>query len=99
MVPNKKFAKLAETAKDLRSGDLSASMLWETARQRHESRNDKLNAYIVWADELATRMANTADAAFAAGLDLGPLQGLPVSFKDHYGVSGLPTYAGCRPRG
>jgi aspartyl-tRNA(Asn)/glutamyl-tRNA(Gln) amidotransferase subunit A len=91
---NNKTTTLAETAKRLRAGEVSATALWDTMRQCHDSRGDAMNAYAVWADGLAMRMANVADEAFAAGLDLGPLQGLPVSFKDHYGVSGLPTYAG-----
>lgn len=94
MVHNNKTETLAETAKRLRTGEVSASALWDTMRQCHDSRGDELNAYIVWADGMAAKMAHLADEAFAAGLELGPLQGLPVSFKDHYGVAGLPTYAG-----
>ena len=89
---------LAETARALRSGELTSRSLLETARQNHEDRGDQLNAYLVWADEMATKAAVAADAAFAAGRDLGLLQGLPVSFKDHYGVEGLPTYAGTSMR-
>ena len=40
------------------------------------------------------RQAAAADAAFAAGNRLGPLQGIPVSVKDLYGVEGLPIFAG-----
>ncbi|MEP4378363.1 MAG: amidase [Alphaproteobacteria bacterium] len=87
-------ATLGKTAKRLRAGELSASTLWATMRERHDARGNKLNAYVVWAAGLAAQMATGADAAFAAKLDLGPLQGLPISFKDHYGVAGLPTYAG-----
>lgn len=94
MRQNNQISTLAETAKQLRAGELSASTLWDTMRQRHDAHGDVLNAYVVWADGLAAQMATGADEAFAANLDLGPLQGLPISFKDHYGVAGFPTYAG-----
>jgi len=89
---------LAEAAGALRSGDVTARALWEAAQERHAVRGDQLNAYLVWADEMAAKSAVAADAAFAAGRDLGPLQGLPISFKDHYGIDGLPTYAGTSRR-
>ena len=93
-----KYETLAGAAEALRLGEVSSYEIWETARQRYEARKDELNAYVDWADKLATRTARAADATFAAGLDLGPLHGLPVSFKDHYGINGLPTYAGSSKR-
>lgn len=53
-----------------------------------------LNAYKLWAPDFARRQAEAADAAFAAGIVAGPLQGIPVSIKDLYGVAGLPIFAG-----
>jgi aspartyl-tRNA(Asn)/glutamyl-tRNA(Gln) amidotransferase subunit A len=90
--------RLAETASELRSGKVSATRLWDTAQDRHGEWGEKLNAYVAWAPELGQATAQAADAAFAAGIDLGPLQGLPLSFKDHYGVESLPTYAGSSKR-
>lgn len=40
--------------------------------------------------------ARAADHLFAAGIYLGPLQGILVSVKDVYGLEGLPTFAGTR---
>ena len=42
----------------------------------------------------ARKCANAADAAFAAGMRAGSLQGIPTSIKDLYGVPGFPTHAG-----
>lgn len=49
---------------------------------------------MTWTPAFAINQATAADAAFHAGTDLGPLQGIPVSVKDLFGVAGLPTYAG-----
>ncbi|MSQ53659.1 MAG: amidase, partial [Betaproteobacteria bacterium] len=57
--------------------------------------NERLHS---WAPDSAAAAARAADAAFKAGADLGPLQGLPLSFKDHYGIEGMPTYAGSSRR-
>lgn len=42
------------------------------------------------------RRARVIDEMLAAGLDTGSLMGLPVSFKDLYGIRGMPTFAGLR---
>jgi aspartyl-tRNA(Asn)/glutamyl-tRNA(Gln) amidotransferase subunit A len=39
-----------------------------------------------------------ADAAFAAGVMVGPLQGLPVSIKDLFAAAGYPCFAGSSRR-
>ena len=84
---------LAEIAAGLRVGDVTATALFEAAEARHMER-EGLAAYKLWDGDGARRMAAAADAAFAVGADLGPLQGLPVSIKDLYGVDGLPCFAG-----
>lgn len=53
-----------------------------------------LGAYRTMDPERTRRMARAADAALDAGLDTGPLLGVPVSIKDLYGVPGYPTFAG-----
>src|SRR5262245_3240042 len=82
---------IAAIAGQLAEGKLRVRSLVEAAQARHEP---KLNAYKTWAPDFALRQAEAADAAFAAGNRLGPLQGIPVSVKDLYGVEGLPTFAG-----
>ncbi|TNF35140.1 MAG: amidase [Deltaproteobacteria bacterium] len=80
---------LNELGRRLRDGRLSAVELAAEARA-----NDTHGAYVS-VDEARTRAAaEAADAAFRAGVDLGPLQGIPVSVKDLYGVPGFPTAAG-----
>ena len=61
---------------------------------RHGGFESSLNAYQYWdADRLRTE-AEAVSRLLAAGVDLGPLMGLPVSIKDIYGVAGMPTHAG-----
>jgi aspartyl-tRNA(Asn)/glutamyl-tRNA(Gln) amidotransferase subunit A len=53
-----------------------------------------LHAYPLWAPAQARVVAQAADAAFAAGVTVGPLQGLPVSIKDLFAASGYPCSSG-----
>lgn len=88
---SKSLAPVNVVAKELRRGTLSASDL---LMECQGSRRAALNAYQTWSPEFAERQALAADSAFRAGIDAGPLQGIPVSAKDLFGVAGLPTYAG-----
>jgi aspartyl-tRNA(Asn)/glutamyl-tRNA(Gln) amidotransferase subunit A len=82
-------ASISALASALRSGETSARELLEQARK-----NDRHGAYLTVDEARSAREAAAADALFAAGVELGPLQGLPVSVKDLYGVPGYPTFAG-----
>ncbi|MDX1606950.1 MAG: amidase, partial [Candidatus Competibacterales bacterium] len=82
---------LTALARDLAEGRRRAAELAEAAGAAHRP---ELNAYLTWTPEFARRQAAAADAALAAGVRPGPLTGIPVSVKDHFGVSGLPVYAG-----
>ena len=83
-------ASIAELGAALREGSARAvDLLDQVAANRDES----LGAYKLWLPDRAAAAA-MADAAFAQGLDFGPLQGLPISVKDLYGLAGTPTHAG-----
>lgn len=85
---------LAELADQLKTGSLSAEELLQTAVSNHDATSESLNAYITWDLESATKQARVVDASIAAGLDTGPLQGLPISVKDLFGIKNYPTFAG-----
>jgi len=85
---------LADVARALRDGATTARALLAAASARREAAADRFDTYRTWAPDHAARHAAAADALLAAGSDAGPLQGIPVSLKDLYGVAGLPTFAG-----
>ena len=98
-MPNDLLSRsLIEIAVDLRARRVTARELVEAAIDRHERYGERLHAYSLWAQEQALVVAQAADAAFAAGLTIGPLQGLPVSIKDLFAASGYPCFAGSSRR-
>ncbi len=80
----------------LRDGRVTAAALVDEANACHRASESTLGAYKAWSPDVARAQAVAADALFAAGIDLGPLQGIPVSVKDLYGVEGLPVFAGAK---
>ena len=85
---------LESIARDLRSGALRAEALADRAIAAHQAGGAALNAYKTWDGARALEQARAIDALLAAGRDLGPLMGIPVSVKDLFGVPGLPVFAG-----
>ena len=88
---------LSEISDALGAGDVSSRALTEAAIARRAAAHHGahgLEAYKTWDPERALAQAAAADAARALGRELGRLQGVPVSIKDIYGVTGMPTFAG-----
>ena len=87
---------ILELGRRLRSGETSAEALVRHALDRIEALDPKLNAFRLVCEERAVASARAADTQLRAGVDLGPLHGIPYAAKDLYDVAGLPTSAGCR---
>ncbi|MET4577609.1 amidase [Ottowia thiooxydans] len=87
---------IAELGRALRSGCLSATSLAHHVIRQHRQHGELLGAYKFFDERACLAQAAVADSAFKAGMDLGPLQGIPISVKDMYGVSGWPTFAGAK---
>ncbi|MDE0780580.1 MAG: amidase [Alphaproteobacteria bacterium] len=85
---------LTDLSVDLRDGRTTARDLAEWAIANHDTRGGVLAAYKTWDPDRLRAEADVADGALAAGIDLGVLQGIPISVKDLYGVRGYPTFAG-----
>lgn len=82
---------IAEAGAALRSGALSSVALTEAALAQIEAWEDAVHAFITPTPELALARAAQADAERAAGIDLGPLHGIPYGLKDIYDTAGLRT--------
>jgi hypothetical protein len=89
---------LVEIAQELRERRFTSLEVVEAAIARHERFGERLHAYCLWTPEKARETAKAADAAFASGATVGPLQGLPISIKDLYAAEGLPCFAGSSRR-
>jgi aspartyl-tRNA(Asn)/glutamyl-tRNA(Gln) amidotransferase subunit A len=84
---------MAEAAKALRAGRLSALDLVESSLDAIATHNDATHAFIRVDADGARASARQMDEERAAGGDRGPLHGLPVSLKDLIDVAGVPTTA------
>lgn len=87
---------IADASTALRSGELTSSHLTRTILDRAIALNDALGAYVVITEDAAMEQAAAADADFAAGVDHGPLQGIPLAIKDIIAMKGAPTTANSR---
>jgi len=80
-----------ELAALVRSRQLSARELLDAHLQRIERIDPSLNAIVTLDADGARAAADAADAALAAGEDVGPLHGLPVAHKDTHATGGMRT--------
>jgi len=88
----------------LRAGTLSAVDLAKEHLARLDSHDGTVRAFVARNDEAVLAAARKADNDFAAGLDRGPLQGIPVAVKDMIDTAdfltqyGSALYRGHRPK-
>ena len=87
---------IADAAAALRAGTLTATALTEGILARIDALDGQLGAYVCTNPELALEAAATADADLAAGVDRGPLQGVPLAIKDIIATKDAPTTANSR---
>jgi Asp-tRNA(Asn)/Glu-tRNA(Gln) amidotransferase A subunit family amidase len=89
---------IAEAGRRLRNGTLTSLALTRAVLARIAERDPTYLAFYLVAAERALDDARRADADLAAGVDRGPLHGIPVGLKDLIDVAGLPTTAGSAGR-
>ncbi|QGG97025.1 amidase [Actinomarinicola tropica] len=87
---------IQDAATALRDGSLTAVTLTEAVLARVDERNDELGAYVTVCHDSARAAAAQADADLAAGIDRGPLQGIPLGIKDIIATADAPTTANSR---
>ena len=84
---------ITEAAEGLRAKRYSAVELTQAMLARADALDASLGVYITRMDETALAAAAQADADFAAGIDRGPLQGIPLGIKDIIATKDAPTTA------
>lgn len=84
---------ITDAAQQLRAGKLSSVELTEALLARTHASQETVAAFITITDQPALAAARQADADFAAGIDRGPLQGIPLGVKDIIATSDAPTTA------
>ncbi|MGY1781394.1 amidase [Geodermatophilus sp. SYSU D01036] len=80
-----------ELAALVRAREVSARELLEAHLARIERIDPQVNAIVTLDAEGARAAADAADAALAAGEEVGPLHGLPVAHKDTHATGGMRT--------
>jgi Asp-tRNA(Asn)/Glu-tRNA(Gln) amidotransferase A subunit family amidase len=91
------FPDLAELGRMIRAGETTPTELARRALDRLERTGRELNALVTLTPERAMAEAAAAEADFAAGVDRGPLQGIPYGAKDLLAAAGYPTSWGAAP--
>ncbi|GAB2659293.1 amidase family protein [Kribbella swartbergensis] len=79
-----------EIAARIRAGEVTSTEVTEQLLARIAA-GTQVNTVIETRTEFALQAAAEADAAVAAGRDVGPLHGVPMTVKDCFNVAGLHT--------
>ncbi len=92
------WASAADLARRIRRRELSAVEVMTATIERIERRNPSLNAFVFLDFDQAMARARDAEAALAAGSNVGPLHGVPAAMKDLFDFKpGWPsTFGGVR---
>ena len=77
---------------------VTSAKVTDSCLDRIASDNPSLNAFILVMADAARRQAAEADRELAAGMDRGPLHGVPISIKDLFDIEGTATTAASRVR-
>ena len=85
------MSSIAEMGRQLRAGQTTSLLLTQAALDRVAALDGALHAFITVTADRAMADARRADAAFAAGRDAGPFQGIPYALKDIYDTAGIRT--------
>ena len=87
---------ILEAASALRRKEVSSVELTVESLDRIARQNPKLNAFLTVLDKEARVSAAQADKERSAGIDRGPLHGIPVAVKDVFYMAGIRTTGGSK---
>jgi len=89
----KDYVTLAELSAAIHAGETTSVEITETLIERADRLDPVLGTYLARFDETALSSAATLDAELAAGVDRGPLHGIPLGIKDIIATDEGPTTA------
>lgn len=87
-------SSVIQLAADVRSGATTAASVTEIALARIAEVNDRVNAFVAVDAEGAREQAARIDERIAAGVEVGPLAGIPIGVKDLEDATGFVTTHG-----
>ena len=90
------YLTIREVGERLKRREVSPVELTTAALDRAEALDGSLNAFITITRTEALEQARLSEQALAAGHDLGPLHGIPISLKDLYQTAGVKTTGGSK---
>jgi len=85
---------IVSAADQIRRRELSSEELVDSVLRRLRETEDYSRAWAYVDEQGARAAAAAADGDLLAGLDKGPLSGIPIGIKDVIDVAGMPTEAG-----
>ena len=89
---------LVDLARAIRAGETTSESATQRCLAVIRDRDPSINAFIRVLDDTALDTARTADRELRSGRDRGVLHGIPISIKDIFDMSGLPTTAASHVR-
>ncbi|WP_227270448.1 amidase [Roseobacter weihaiensis] len=91
------FAPLTSLSHWIASGQITSRQLTEIYLARIEVLNPRLECYATVTPEMALAEADAMDSLSRAGVNLGPLHGIPYGLKDLFDTKGITTGWGAEP--
>lgn len=85
---------IQEAGAALRARQVSSRELTQACLAKIEELNPSLNAFLTVTGDTALAAADAADRELAAGVDRGPLHGIPIALKDVFCTKGVRTTCG-----
>ena len=82
---------IAEAGRRLRTGTLSSVTLTQHCLARIAALDPSLHAFVLVTKDRALKDADRAERELKAGVDRGPMHGIPYALKDIYATAGIPT--------
>jgi amidase len=92
--PDLVFLSASQLAQGIRDRTFSATEVLNAYLAQIAQHNPALNAVVTLNESQARLQAQAADNAVATGQNLGPLHGVPITFKDLFETAGLRTTFG-----